>query len=120
MAVAAGASVTMSPVSAGNISDGVKATDPSGLSGNQRVAGSVGVALAPDLILESPTVSDRCPKVDTTFTLASTVRNQGSGPSLATTLRYYRSADATITPSDTKVARDLRQGFLKVRFVYAA
>ena len=34
------------------------------------------------------------------------MRNDGDGGSQATTLRYYRSADATITTSDTQVGTD--------------
>ena len=35
-----------------------------------------------------------------------TVHNQGGGGSAATTLRYYRSTDATISTSDTEVGTD--------------
>ena len=44
----------------------------------------------------SPTVDDNNPAVGATFTLSTTVRNDGEGASPATTLRYYRSTDATI------------------------
>ena len=37
------------------------------------------------------------------FTLSATVRNDGDGAAAATTLRYYRSTDETITTSDTEV-----------------
>ena len=67
---------------------------------------TVGVAGAPDLVVESPSVSDGSPDVGAFFTLNATVRNQGSGPSAATTLRYYRSTDATITGTDTQVDTD--------------
>ena len=36
-------------------------------------------------------------------TLGATVRNSGDGDATATTVRYYRSTDATITTSDTQV-----------------
>ena len=49
----------------------------------------------------SPTVDDNNPAVGATFTLSTTVRNDGEGASPATTLRYYRSTDATITTADT-------------------
>ena len=39
-----------------------------------------------------------------TFGITTNVRNQGDGVSTATTLRYYRSTDATITMSDTEEA----------------
>ena len=52
----------------------------------------------PDLLVEAPSVSDIGPAADASFTLSATVRNAGDGESPATTLRYYRSTDATITP----------------------
>ena len=67
---------------------------------------AVGVPPAPDLVVESPSVSDSSPDAGASFTLSATVRNQGSGPSAATTLRYYRSTDATITFGDWQVGTD--------------
>ena len=55
----------------------------------------------PDLVVGSPTVNDSSPAVGATFTLSTTVQNDGDGDSPATTLRYYRSTDATITTDDT-------------------
>ena len=49
----------------------------------------------------SPTVNDSRPAVGATFMLSATVRNDGDGAAAATTLRSYRSTDATITPADT-------------------
>ena len=60
----------------------------------------------PDLVVESPTVSDSGPVTEARFTLSATVSNTGAGESAATTLRYYRSTDATITTSDTAVGTD--------------
>ena len=60
----------------------------------------------PDLVVGSPSVSDDGPVAGEAFTLSATVRNDGDGDSAATTLRYYRSTDATITTSDTEVATD--------------
>ena len=40
------------------------------------------------------------------FTMYAAVTNAGDGSSAATTLRYYRSTDATITTSDTEVGTD--------------
>ena len=60
----------------------------------------------PDLMVTSPSVSDSGPVAGATFTLSATVRNAGEGDAAATTLRYYRSADATITTSDTEVGMD--------------
>ena len=67
---------------------------------------AVGVPPAPDLVVGLPTVSNSSPVTGASFTLSATVRNQGSGPSAATTLRYYRSADATISGTDTQVGTD--------------
>ena len=67
---------------------------------------TVGAAPAPDLVVDSPTVSESAPAAGASFTLNSTVRNQGSGSSASTALRYYQSTDATITSSDTEVGTD--------------
>ncbi len=60
----------------------------------------------PDLVVESPSVSDDRPVSGATFTLSATVRNAGDGPAAWTTVRYYRSSDATISTSDTQVGTD--------------
>ena len=60
----------------------------------------------PDLIVESPTVSDSSPDAGDSFTLSATVRNQGGSRSASTTLRYYLSTDQTITTDDTEVETD--------------
>ena len=60
----------------------------------------------PDLRVETPTVNDASPETGATFTLAATVTNAGDAEAAATTLRYYRSTDATITTSDTAVGTD--------------
>ncbi len=70
------------------------------------IAVTVGTAPAPDLVVGTPTVSDNSPEVGKSFTLAATVENQGSASSGSTTLRYYRSADFTISSSDTAVGTD--------------
>ena len=59
-----------------------------------------------DLVVVSPSVSDSGPAVGASFTLSATVRNDGDGAAAATTLRYYRSSDSTITTSDTQVGTD--------------
>ncbi len=61
---------------------------------------------APDLEVDPPTVDDSSMETGASFTLSATVRNPGDEGSVATTLRYYRSTDATITTSDTEVATD--------------
>ena len=60
----------------------------------------------PDLAVGTPTVSDSGPETGASFTLSATVSNTGDGESVATTLRYYRSTDATITTSDTAEGTD--------------
>ena len=64
----------------------------------------------PDLTVVSPSVSDNSPTVGSQFTLSATVQNDGNGESAATTLRYFRSTDATITTSDTEVGTDAVAG----------
>ena len=59
-----------------------------------------------DLVVGSPSVNDNSPEMEGSFTLSATVQNSGDGDATATTLRYYRSADATITRSDTQVGTD--------------
>ena len=60
----------------------------------------------PDLMVTSPAVNDHGPATGGPFTLSASVRNGGNGDAPATTLRYYRSADAAITTSDTQVGTD--------------
>ena len=49
-----------------------------------------------------------------TFTLSATVTNAGEGDSPATTLRYYRSTNDTISPSDTEVAAHTVSAFVRI------
>ena len=60
----------------------------------------------PDLVVGSPSVTDSSPDTGDSFTLSATVENAGDGASAATTLRYYRSTDATVTTSDAEVGTD--------------
>ena len=62
--------------------------------------------LMPDLVVGSPTVSDRSLAPGQSFTLSATVRNRGSARAAATTLRWYRSTNSTISTSDTAVGTD--------------
>ena len=57
---------------------------------------------APDLVIQTPSVSDSSPNAGGSFTLSATVRNQGNGLSASTTLRYYRSSDETISTSEIR------------------
>ena len=59
-----------------------------------------------DLAVDHPTVSKNTLKPGESFTLSTVVRNSGTGSAAATTLRYYRSTDATISSSDTAVGTD--------------
>ena len=67
---------------------------------------TVDAAPAPDLVVDTPTISEGAPEAGASFTLNATVRNQGNGSSAFTTLRYYQSTDLTITSSDTSVGTD--------------
>jgi hypothetical protein len=60
----------------------------------------------PDLVVQSPSVSDSSLSARQSFTLRATVRNQGTARSAATTLRWFRSSDATISTRDTRVGTD--------------
>ena len=60
----------------------------------------------PDLVVESPSVSDSSLTPSQNFTLSVTVRNQGPVQSASTTLRYYRSSSAKISDSDTEIGTD--------------
>ena len=64
----------------------------------------------PDLIVESPSVDDNTLTTGQSFTLRATVRNQGSATAAATTLRYYRSSNATVSTDDTEVGTDAVSG----------
>ena len=64
----------------------------------------------PNLVVWSPSVSNSAPAVGATFTVSATVRNDGEEASGATTMRFYRSTDATITTSDTEVGTDVVTG----------
>ena len=59
-----------------------------------------------DLIVESVSVSDSTLTPGQSFTLRATVRNQGTAGAEATTLRWYRSTNATISTRDTEVGTD--------------
>ena len=59
----------------------------------------------PDLAVAA-TPSDEALEPGESFTLSATVRNRCGAQAQATTLRYHRSTDATITTSDTQVGTD--------------
>ena len=62
-----------------------------------------GSAGTPDLVVQTPSVSDSSPNAGGSFTLSATVRNQGNDQSASTTLRFYQSTDETITTADAEV-----------------
>ncbi len=71
-----------------------------------RVATATITVARPDLIVPAPSATPNSINTGRAFTLWTTVRNQGAGIADATTLRYYRSTDATISTSDTLVGTD--------------
>ena len=73
---------------------------------------SIAVTVVPeaDLVVGSPSVTDSSPETGDSFTLSATVGNDGDGAAAATTLRYYRSTDGTITTSDTEEGTDAMRG----------
>ena len=81
-------------------------SSPQGVLENPREP--AGSAAAPDLIVYAVVVSGNPfgNPPGGSISLSAGVRNAGNGASAATTLRYYRSTDATITTSDTEVGTD--------------
>ena len=77
-----------------------------GPASNVATATTDTTAQAPDLVVDPPTVTSNSPDAGASFTLSATVRNQGRGSSVSTTLRYYRSTDSAITSSDAQVGTD--------------
>ena len=86
--------------------DAVSGESNTGNNCSSAVTVTVGAAPTPDLVMDTPTVSDSSPEAGARITLDATVRNQGSGTSDSTTLRYYQSGDSTITTGDTEVGTD--------------
>ena len=75
----------------------------SSLPPGETPAGKIPASDVPDLVVQTPSVSDSSPNAGESFMLSATVRNQGNGRSASTTLRYYHSLDATISTGDTQV-----------------
>ena len=82
--------------------DGVTAESNTGNNCSEALTLAIG---SPDLVVESLSIGD-LPEAGERFTLSATVRNRGTGGSAATTLRYYRSTDATIDTTDTELDTD--------------
>ncbi len=65
---------------------------------------------SPDLVLDAPTGSGSALTTGESFTLNVTVRNRGNAQAPSTTLRYFRSPNATISRRDTEVGSVAVQG----------
>ena len=65
---------------------------------------NVGEPVSPDLIVLEISISDDAVATNEVFETSATTKNQGDGASEATTLRYYRSNDPTITTSDVRLS----------------
>ena len=79
--------------------------DESDTSNNCSAAATVTVREPPDLAVAA-TLSESAVEPEESFRLAARVSNQGRGDAPATMLRYYRSEDGTIAPSDTGLGAD--------------
>ena len=60
----------------------------------------------PDLVIQAFELSEVTLSPGERFTISATVKNGGEGRASSTTLRYYRSTDATISSRDTQVRTD--------------
>ena len=110
-AAVAGATLTVTGVDEGDATIAVTATDPDGLSATQRFDVVVEPAPPSDLVVEPPSANPNVLGPSETFTLGAAVHNRGAGAaSSGTTLRYYRSADATIDTGDTEIGTDAVPG----------
>ena len=89
---------------------------PSGEVDAADIPGVIPMTDAPDLVVQTPSVDDSSPGTGASFTLSATVSNAGTGESAATTLRYYRSTDATISASDTEVGTDAVEVLTGINF----
>ena len=99
---------TAGQASSGTLSFIDTAGEPWGLPTESSDSGSLppGGGTVADLIVRSPSVSASTLNGGESFTFSATVHNRGTGQAAATTLRYYRSTDATITTGDTEVGTD--------------
>ena len=83
--------------------DGVPGESDTSNNCSEAVPMNVGV---PDLAVGLAWASTSAPLAGQSFTLRATVRNQGPDQAGSTTLRYYRSDDATIDATDTPIGTD--------------
>ena len=84
------------------------AADESDVSNNCSVGVRVTVedATSPDLVVESPGVAPARVEPGASLTFSARVRNRGDGAAEATTLRYRRSIDATVSTGDLAIGTD--------------
>ena len=71
--------------------------------------------LGPELVMQPPLVSNGSPGIGESFKLSVTVSNQGTHASAATTLRYYRSQDATTSSTDAELGTESVSGLAASR-----
>ncbi|GAB5452526.1 MAG: hypothetical protein Hals2KO_28540 [Halioglobus sp.] len=64
------------------------------------------IAPPPDMTVPFAAVDDTTVAPGDTIKSLAIVRNDGTGPAAATTLRYYRSSDSNISTADTLIALD--------------
>ena len=105
-AAVSGSIMELTPVSAGSAIARVTAGDPGGVTATQPIVVTVGEgdqSDQPDLVVDSRGLSSPSVAPGASFTLSATVRNRGAGAAAPTSLRYYRSSDATVSGSDTQV-----------------
>ena len=102
-----GSTVTVTAVGAGDATITVTATDPGGLTATHRFEVTVQATPESDLVVRSPVASPDALGPGESFSLSAIVDNRGAGAaSTSTTLRYYRSSDATISTGDTQIGTD--------------
>ena len=98
--------ISGTPGSTGSGTIRIRATNSEG-SDDWTVAYTIAAAPSPDLTVDTPTKS---PTGNLTpgqsFTLSTTVRNEGTGTSASTTLRWRRSTNTTISTGDPQVGTD--------------
>lgn len=77
-----------------------------GIAGEYRFTVNAAPQNAPDLVVQHADVNDSTLTPGQNFNISATVLNRGQAAATGTLLRYYRSGDSTITPSDVQVSAD--------------
>ncbi|MCY3603572.1 MAG: hypothetical protein OXH12_10895, partial [Chloroflexi bacterium] len=97
-----GSTVAIAALATGSVTVTVSASDHIGLTATQTFEATV-LALGPDLAFTevSPTSATLVPGRSATFTFG--IRNQGTAPSAATTIRAMRSPNPIISGRDTEI-----------------